>query len=693
MPHLTVAFRITRADLAAGLQRTLAAEPLFAPFVVPLIAEKLSSSLRCLLVRMNACLFFPGCHIVACGAQQLLCLKSAGPGHTHAAPHHLHRRSPPCNAPCRQAKLDALSLLGACAASYGPAPLADHASALWAALRPELASPAAEGLLPADLAAAEELADAAAAALASCVAAFQRPGLAEEDATSSARPAGASLADAVLQDPLLSDMLACIQAPGLDAATHRRSALRAKVGARAAKALCTCGGSAGSHALAQLLPSLLEAAGQPAAAGSGGSGSSGNSNGSWQSQCLAWAAIVDLLEAVAAAANSGPDGSLVAAAVAANSGPDGSLVAAAVASAAAALAASAQQLAAAAGEEDEEESEQEGGSRKSSVRWVLHPSDCSQQQATMLQLALLATVLAAPHLAAGLPVQQVETAADSTLQQLIVAGSSPARQQQAVAPLRALASSSHAALVAERVLPQLVAAAGKPHSAAAALAALRALAEASGGLRLDIVLALDQAIQQQLPATLGPAGSDSSSGALLQQLLAAATAIVSAAPGDGPDEAGAAAGVLPLAQHLFDAAMLLPAQAAAAAAPDLVSACAELAFHAVRSAAAEQQQPLAAAAADALMEQQPVGLQAAVCCALLLPLRSGVAEAAVGAQLAVLVGLLVRQALGQQSSDAAAHWAALAAAALLNKWPQSGGQQAAGLMPAMSVDSCCMLTT
>ena len=498
------------------------------------------------------------------------------------------------------------------------------------------------------------------------MAALQRPGLAEEDATSSARPAGASLADAVLQDPLLSDMLACIRAPGQDAATHRRSALRAKVGARAAKALCTCGDSAGRHALAQLLPSLLEAAGQPAAAGSGGSGSSGGSNGSWQSQCLAWAAIVDLLEAVAAAANSGPDDSLVAAAVA---------------SAADALAASVQQLAAAAGEEEEEESEQEGASRKSSARWVLHPSDCSQQQATMLQLALLATVLAAPQLAAGLPVQQVEAAADSTLQQLIAAGSSPARQQQAVAPLRALASSSHAALVAERVLPQLVAAAGKPQSAAAALAALRALAEASGGLRLDIVLALDQAIQQQLPATMGPAGSDSSSGALLQQLLAAATGIVSAAPGDGLDEAGAAAGVLPLAQHLFDAAMLLPAQAAAAAAPDLVSACAELAFHVVRSAAAEQQQPLAAAAADALTEQQPVGLQAAVCCALLLPLRSGVAEAAVGDQLAVLVELLVRQALGQQSSDAAARWAALAAAALLNKWPQSGGRQAGGFIP------------
>lgn len=566
----------------------------------------------------------------------------------------------------RQAKLDALSLLGACASSYGPAPLADHASALWAALRPELASPAAEGLLPADLAAAEELADAAAAALARCVAAFQRPA-SEEDETSSGRPAGASLADAVLQDPLLSDMLACIRAPGQDAATHRRSALRAKVGARAAKALCAAGGAACSRALAQLLPPLLEAASQPAAAGNdGSSGGSGSGSGdSWQTQCLAWAAVLDLLEATGAAP---------AEAAAAEVGPDGSL-SAAVGAAAAALAASAQQ-AAEAGEEEEEE--EEAGSRKPAEHWVLHPSDCNQRQASALHLALLAAVLAAPRLAASLQAQQVEAAADSALQQLTAAGSSRARQQQAVAPLRALAGSSHAAVVAEQVLPRLVAAAGQPHTAAAALAALRALAEASSGLQLDIRLALDQAIQQQLPEALAAVGTGSDSAALLQQLLAAATAIVSAAPSNGLAEGGAAVGMLPLAQHLFDAAMLLPSHAAAAGAPQLVSACAELAFHAMRSAAAEQQQPLASAAADALLEQQAAGLQAAVCCALLLPLRPGVAEAAASDQLAALVELLVNNALSQPADSAAAHWAALAAAALLNKWPQAGGREWAG---------------
>ena len=38
--------RISRADLAAGLQACLAAEPRFAPHVVPLACEKLESSLR-----------------------------------------------------------------------------------------------------------------------------------------------------------------------------------------------------------------------------------------------------------------------------------------------------------------------------------------------------------------------------------------------------------------------------------------------------------------------------------------------------------------------------------------------------------------------------------------------------------------------------------------------------------------------
>jgi DNA repair/transcription protein MET18/MMS19 len=106
--------RITRAQIAAQLEATLAACPAFAPHVVPLFMEKLSSTVR-------------------------------------------------------QAKVDALSGMGACAEAYGAAALADHVDTFWAALRAELAAPAAEGLPDAEVAAAEELAGEAAACLTRCV--------------------------------------------------------------------------------------------------------------------------------------------------------------------------------------------------------------------------------------------------------------------------------------------------------------------------------------------------------------------------------------------------------------------------------------------------------------------------------------------------------------------------------------------
>lgn len=49
---------------------------------------------------------------------------------------------------CRQAKLDAMAAAAVCARSYGPAALAPHLPALWAALRSELL-PAAGGGGPA----------------------------------------------------------------------------------------------------------------------------------------------------------------------------------------------------------------------------------------------------------------------------------------------------------------------------------------------------------------------------------------------------------------------------------------------------------------------------------------------------------------------------------------------------------------
>lgn len=557
----------------------------------------------------------------------------------------------------RQAKLDALALLGACAAGYGPGPLADHTSSIWAALRAELAAPAAEGLLPADLAAADELAGAASDALARCVAAAQAP--------AEGQPAGdASLAHAVLADSLLADVLACVRSPGSDPAMHRRSALRARAGVRAARALCAAGGAAAAKALEQQLPPLLDVAGEPTAAAS--------RDGSWQARCLAWAAVADLLEATAAA----PAGS--------HALPvNGALLQQVVATAAAGLAAAAaeQQAGVAAMEEDTEEQEEEGGASRSAAaeRWALHPSDCTQLQVTSLQLAALATVFGDARQVAALEQPQLEAAMAAALQLLAVAGGSRRRQQAAVAPLTALAGGSRAAVLAEGALPRLVAAAGDAQSAGAALAALRALAAASSSLQLEIVMALDQAIQQQLPAVAaatpadaGSSGSDRA--ALLLQLLTAATAIVSAA--SISDGAAAPPAFLHLGQHVLDSVLLLPQQAAAG--PELVQACAELAYHAVRGAAADQQQPLAAAAAEALQEQQAPGqLQAAVCCALLAPLWPAAANACAGGQLPELVQRLVGLAVQQQAEGPLASWAGLAAALLLNKWT-TGGQRAGG---------------
>lgn len=608
--------RITREQLACGLEAVLAAEPLFAPYVVPLATEKLGSTLR-------------------------------------------------------QAKLDAMSLLGACAAGYGPAPLAAHASTIWRALRAELAAPAAEGLLPADLAAADELAGAAEAALARCISAFQQP-------SDGSAAAGARLADAMLADSLLQDVLPCIRAPGRDAALHRRGALHTKAGVRAARALCSAGGLARAQALAQLLPPLL-------ALGSGVAVPCGS--GGWQTQCLAWAALLDLLEASATA----PADVLP-------SGLDGALVQQAVAAAAASLAAAAAEQAASAAHsmEGEAEGEDAEDSRPQTLeRWPLIPGDCTRERATALQLRVLATSFDDPGQTAALQRQQVEAALAAILQLVAAAGSNDARQQAAVAPLTALAGSSQAAVLAEQALPQLVAAAAQQASAPAALVALQALASANSSLQLGIVAALDEGIQEQLPAAAAEAGEGGgNSTALLLQLLAAATGIVaapaaSAATATAPVEASC---FLQLGRHLFDAVVLLPQQSAAHAGPDLAAACAELAYHATRAAPAEQQQPLAAAAADTLLEQQPAGLLACVSCALLVPLRPGAANACAPGQLAALVQRLVQLALQQPADALAGRWAALAAAALLNKWDAAGGMQR-GLhwpvvLPAMWGKAC-----
>ena len=39
--------KVTREELVAGVERALSAAPVFAPYVLPMLLEKLSSSLRC----------------------------------------------------------------------------------------------------------------------------------------------------------------------------------------------------------------------------------------------------------------------------------------------------------------------------------------------------------------------------------------------------------------------------------------------------------------------------------------------------------------------------------------------------------------------------------------------------------------------------------------------------------------------
>ncbi|KAK9841785.1 hypothetical protein WJX81_002722 [Elliptochloris bilobata] len=107
---------ITREQLVGGVAAALAGAPAFAPYALPLILEKLGSSLR-------------------------------------------------------HAKLDAMAAAAECARRYGTAALAPHLPPLWAALRNELLPPPAAGpaAAPDEARRAEELAGAAAACLTECV--------------------------------------------------------------------------------------------------------------------------------------------------------------------------------------------------------------------------------------------------------------------------------------------------------------------------------------------------------------------------------------------------------------------------------------------------------------------------------------------------------------------------------------------
>ncbi|MEW5299353.1 MAG: hypothetical protein WDW36_002378 [Sanguina aurantia] len=113
-PPRNDAHRITRADLVAALQATLSASPFFAPFVLPLLLEKLSS--------------------------------------TH-----------------RPAKLDALAALHCCCRAFGPEAMEPHSQLVWQGLRSELMAPAAYTLSGSELDSALELSHIAACCLTAAI--------------------------------------------------------------------------------------------------------------------------------------------------------------------------------------------------------------------------------------------------------------------------------------------------------------------------------------------------------------------------------------------------------------------------------------------------------------------------------------------------------------------------------------------
>jgi hypothetical protein len=183
-------YRISRDDLAKGLESTLVSETRFAPFLMPLILEKLSSILK-------------------------------------------------------QAKIDALCMLGAAAEAFGSGPLIDDAAVVWKALRVELLGPASEGLLTPEAAAAVEVATAAASCLTRCLSAYA----ASQDA---------SLVTIVLADTCLDDLLQCTTAPGTDEGTFHRSIVRIAAVTRILGAVGRAGSDAAQTMAGNVFPHLFD---------------------------------------------------------------------------------------------------------------------------------------------------------------------------------------------------------------------------------------------------------------------------------------------------------------------------------------------------------------------------------------------------------------------------------------------------
>lgn len=184
---------ITREQIARQLESTLAAVPLFSPLVIPLITNKLSSTLR-------------------------------------------------------TAKMDALSLLESCAASYGFRGLQEHYLTIWMALKHEiLGDYAEEGKWQVDgfeRANEDDVTTAAVVSLTRCTRAFEADDL--------------GFVKLVLQDQGLQDTVQCIASPGTDALTFRRSVRLVQGYVRVLGGLAAADGKSSQLVATELFPKLLD---------------------------------------------------------------------------------------------------------------------------------------------------------------------------------------------------------------------------------------------------------------------------------------------------------------------------------------------------------------------------------------------------------------------------------------------------
>jgi DNA repair/transcription protein MET18/MMS19 len=439
------------------------------------------------------------------------------------------------------------------------------------------------------------------------------------------------MVDSALHDTGVDDLLACVSSPGADPQTFRRSVARAKAATATLCALCRAGGGAASRAVARALPPLLDVAEQPA---------------SLASRALAWTVLVEMLRALGGAAGG---------AAAAAASPQ---LCARIAAAAAAL-----------GVETDAESaasQQEAPPRL----WATKQESYGAALAGWAQVAALRALLGAAPLAGQLQAGEAEAVLGALL--AVVAGgeSSAGTQAEAVEALCAMAVGPHAAVLARRGLPALLQAATRPQGQRTpALDALQRLSAADAGVQLEVMQALDQAVQLTLPAAARPGGGAAAE--LAVDLLQAAAGIAGAPDGSAAQRQAAVV----LAQHLLDAA-LLAEEGAAGSPPALLEAAARAVFEAARQSEAQQQAALAADAAAALLVllPQPAGgarsLQAAACAAALVPLRPDAAAQLLAREEhrdvpAVLLA-------GALQHVAASPYLSLAAAALLNKSPTGG---------------------